>query len=849
MTLLPDILPLARSGASTSFLMRYRLIVLLVGGLIALAPASVRAAQTDASQAPASAGGGTSAVTSRQAQQVLDMLNDPQKRAAFSQTLDAIVKQQGGSAPVAAPAAPAATPAPAPAPTASNAVVTAKSKALGSDLRDEIASLQGRVGQQFDQFVSLFRDLGAVSTWVRQEIRHARASAVLLNALMIAAAVFVVALILERVCALVLRRPLAALTRHSVASHLRQRQRGATPDAPGADSDAAVAEPMATEAEKVDARQSRDVQQGREAAHFLRRVPYALVHLALKLVPVLVCLGVGNVGVALLARSSEGESVGLTTINAYIMARCVFLLIETLFAPTAPSLRLWLVSTMLARKIVRWWTVLVAAPALVLWLTVIGTSFGMAPRGIEALIRMVVLVEHLLLAAFIWNIRKNVTQALTPTQERQEQPFWAFMAFLARYWWIGAIFIDIALWAVWATQNRGGYRWLWQTTGLTVLVLGISRLLSIGLFNLQARLFQLGHEEKTLAASAHHSRLNRYYPLARRTTNGLVVFVTIVLLLQVWGMHSLVFLSTNPVGTHLVSAVLTVIAAVIVGIIAWEIANSALDRRVAHYDSSEAVSRAVRLRTVLPIIRTVLAVFIIIIVTVTAMSQVGINVAPLLTGAGILGAAIAFGSQSLVKDFITGFFMLVENAVQVGDVVNAAGVTGTVEHLSIRTLRLRTGSGELYIIPFSSVTSVSNQSRDYNNVTVSLTLDLSQDPAPVVELLSSTVAEMRADPNFARMIVSDFNYLGVDMASNNGTILTGTVKTAPGSMWPVQRELHKRMRPRYLENGIHFPGWAPPISRLVTEQPIQIQMSGTQPVPAPAPQEPPTDASPEPSAS
>jgi small-conductance mechanosensitive channel len=122
-------------------------------------------------------------------------------------------------------------------------------------------------------------------------------------------------------------------------------------------------------------------------------------------------------------------------------------------------------------------------------------------------------------------------------------------------------------------------------------------------------------------------------------------------------------------------------------------------------------SRATRLRTLQPIIRFALLVLIGLVVVMTALNAIGINVGPLLAGAGIFGVALGFGSQKLVQDFITGIFLLMEDAMDVGDWVTLAGVSGTVEHISIRSIRLRGGDGSVYLIPFSSVTSVNNTSR------------------------------------------------------------------------------------------------------------------------------------------
>ncbi len=142
-------------------------------------------------------------------------------------------------------------------------------------------------------------------------------------------------------------------------------------------------------------------------------------------------------------------------------------------------------------------------------------------------------------------------------------------------------------------------------------------------------------------------------------------------------------------------------------------------------------------------LRAVLGGIIVTLVALTVLSQIGVNIAPLLAGAGIVGVAIGFGSQKLVQDVITGIFLLLENAMQVGDAVTLAGVSGNVETLSIRTIRLRAGDGSLHIIPFSSVTMVNNTNRGLGNAAVSVTVAIREDTDAVGEVLKTIVAEMR----------------------------------------------------------------------------------------------------------
>src|SRR5690606_28108700 len=155
-------------------------------------------------------------------------------------------------------------------------------------------------------------------------------------------------------------------------------------------------------------------------------------------------------------------------------------------------------------------------------------------------------------------------------------------------------------------------------------------------------------------------------------------------------------------------------------------------------------ARAARLRTLVPMIRTALLVAIAMVVLLTALSQLGVTIAPLLAGASIIGVALGFGSQKLVQDFITGIFLLMEDAMQVGDGVTVAGLTGTVEYLSIRTVRLRAGDGALHVVPFSAVSTVTNTSRGVGNASVRVSVTADSNVEEVFNALKSVGADLRA---------------------------------------------------------------------------------------------------------
>ncbi|MDE8346822.1 MAG: mechanosensitive ion channel family protein, partial [Acidocella sp.] len=187
------------------------------------------------------------------------------------------------------------------------------------------------------------------------------------------------------------------------------------------------------------------------------------------------------------------------------------------------------------------------------------------------------------------------------------------------------------------------------------------------------------------------------------------------------------------------------------------------------------------------------------------LSKIGVNTTPLLAVSGVLGIAIGFGSQKLVQDIITGLFLLLEDAMQVGDVITLAAMTGTVERLSIRTIRLRGGDGSINIIPFSAVTTVTNMTRDFGYAQISVTVGYKENLERVSALLADIAREMRAEPAWGAMMRDDLQLFGLDQFGAIGLVLTGQIRTAPGQHWGVRREFYRRVQKRFTEEGIDLP--------------------------------------------
>ncbi len=356
------------------------------------------------------------------------------------------------------------------------------------------------------------------------------------------------------------------------------------------------------------------------------------------------------------------------------------------------------------------------------------------------------------------------------------------------------------MWFVWALGVDDGFQKLVHILANTALILIVARVvLIVGLGMLGRTLQQNGDALSIVSQRAQH-----YYPLLQKVVTWVVGIVTILALLQAWGFDVLGWLRHGTLGPRLFSAAVNIGIMSLLAMLIWEVINVSVDRRIQMWSDRGDHMRTVRLRTLLPILRTTVLMVMLLIIGLTGLNQLGINTAPLLAGASIIGVALGFGSQKLVQDFITGIFLMLEDAMEVGDWVTAAGVSGSVEKLSIRTVRLRGGDGSLYIIPFSSVTTVNNVNRGLGNASVKVNVAYPTDPDKVAAALTEIAAGMRNDPKFKDAILSDFQLWGVDSVDGATITVVGQIPTTDSGRWGVQREFNRRMFKRFQELGIEI---------------------------------------------
>ena len=744
--------------------------ILLACALFAF-PASAQTGAAPKAASPAT--DSANVLTSDQAKRALETLQDDKKRAQMIETLRAIAN--------ASPQTQAAQPAPEP-----QSAIPLTADSLGAQLLLTASEQVGEISREVADVARTLTHYRAFYYWIVRTANDPAAYNQLFDIAWKLALVFGCAFAAEWLVFRLIKRPVTLLE-----ARVPQAARAPAQTLAMAEPPASAADVMAKAGS-----QQRRLSLAR-AWQSLVRLPFVLGRLALELLPVFVFVGVAT----MLLGTEIGNLVTtrlviLAVVNAYALSRGLICVVRALAGPfglfrvraeTAAYIEIW------ARRIV---TVGVSGFAF----ANVALLLGLHRAGYAALLRLVMLIVHLFIVVIILQCRRPVADAIRAPAGREGAAARARNR-IAGLWHILAIALDLALWAVWAMNIRNGYSLLLQYFVGTIAVALITRLAIIVVLSLIDRGFSIGPDILQRFPGLE-SRANRYLPLLRKIVSSIIAFIGFVALLEVWGVDAIVWFYGGQIGSRLLSAVVTIGIAALAAAAIWEAINALMDRQLNTLSRDGHYARAARLRTFQPMLRTALLCLIVTVVGLTALSEIGVNIAPLLAGAGIVGIAIGFGSQKLVQDLITGLFLLLENTVQVGDNVSVSGLSGTVENVSIRTIRLRAGDGAVHIVPFSAVTTITNASRGAGNAAVSVNVSYKEDTDRAGQILKDIVAEMRNETEYRQMIRSDLELWGIDKVDGSMASIVGQIRCTDSGRWPVQREFNRRMKRRFQECGI-----------------------------------------------
>ncbi|MDD5390373.1 MAG: mechanosensitive ion channel family protein [Gallionellaceae bacterium] len=249
---------------------------------------------------------------------------------------------------------------------------------------------------------------------------------------------------------------------------------------------------------------------------------------------------------------------------------------------------------------------------------------------------------------------------------------------------------------------------------------------------------------------------------------------------------------------------------VVILVLAWvllHLSNKGI-RMLRIYLSEQAgdnMEEVKRIATLGRVFRYIASVVILLVTGMVILSELGISIAPILATAGVLGIAVGFGAQSLIKDYFNGFFMLLENQVRQGDVVEVAGKSGLVEEVTLRYIKMRNYEGQVHYIPNGCVTTVTNMSRDYSYSVIDIGVAYRENTDEVMKLMHQVGAEMRADGVWGEKLLEDMEMAGMDQWADSAVILRCRFKVKPLEQWGVRREYLHRLKRVFDQHGVEIP--------------------------------------------
>ena len=533
-----------------------------------------------------------------------------------------------------------------------------------------------------------------------------------------------------------------------------------------------------------------------------------------------------------LNRTTPQRVLVATYLAAVLVVRAAYLLSRLLLAPRTPALRVLPLGDETARYLHRWIMAIVAVGSFGLLTCGIFRLAGTPEAAHFIMVSLVSFTLAVMLITMILQKRKTVMQTLTGNL-----PQTSLRVRLALYWHHFAIFGVNLLWIL-TVLNRllvgdrpGGYLGV-----KTLLIIPLYFLLDWILRRILEAAFGIvqkpddlspaavstetselsatteieteGTETKTLAEpAANHLDIGRLRKIVRGGLRVALAFLMLFWVMRIWGVEF-------KIGEEVARAAFDIMVVVLVCFVAWELVNAAIKRRLAKEmpeededdEKEEGGSGGSRIATLLVLLRKFMLAVIIVLASLIILSSVGVNIGPLIAGAGVIGLAIGFGAQTLVKDIISGMFFLIDDAFRVGDYVDTGKQKGTVEQVSLRSLRLRHPRGMVYTIPFGDISSVTNFSRDYIITKLDFRVPFDTDLEQVRKLVKKKVYQkIMADPEkLGEKLLGPIKSQGVRELDDSAMIVRVKYKTAPGDQFMIRKQVYRLMQEAFQEAGLKF---------------------------------------------
>ncbi|CAI1525544.1 mechanosensitive channel protein [Serratia proteamaculans] len=536
-----------------------------------------------------------------------------------------------------------------------------------------------------------------------------------------------------------------------------------------------------------------------------------LAAFAVDLLVLLLALAAGN----LFARHVNADSTTILRLQTLFLSAFAVIeffkaVLRLIFSPDFDYLRPFAFSDASAHywnKRLAWLSGLIGYGLMVV-VPVVATQISYPAAAAANLVIMLALTLYAV--ALILRNRKPIQQQINLLAERSMAFFSIILRGLGHVWHLLAIAYFLVLFALSQFDIGNSLRFMMTATVKSLVAIGVGALLSGMLTRWIFRRISLPDDVNRRYPMLER-RINSYIPNGLKILRVMVVLAVTLLLFDAWHLINLYQWAGSENGEKIIGGLVHILLIMVVAVFSWTLMASIIEHRLA-LELSNGIRPSARERTLLTLFRNVLAIVISTITIMIVLSQVGINIAPLLAGAGALGLAISFGAQTLVKDVITGVFIQFENGMNTGEYVTVSGITGTVERMTIRSIGLRDDYGVYHIVPFSSITTLANYAREFGVYRANYSVSRDEDIDHVHEVLHQAVDALKQDEQVKHFLVGEPVFNGVVALGDRSFTTRVTVRTQALKQWVVQYALDRLVKMHFDQAGITMPQQAMQLS-------------------------------------
>lgn len=511
---------------------------------------------------------------------------------------------------------------------------------------------------------------------------------------------------------------------------------------------------------------------------------------------------VGYITATAVAGQPDDMTFAFQLLVAFVLIEAVKATVRAVFATRYDHLRLLPLEPVTARYWNRWLSLLIGLTGYCLLVIVPVSAVVLTPAIGRLLGFVIMLIVYGHAIRVIWNRRKTVRAGLVEWADRTSTAvFSTLIRVLARTWHLLATAYFTVLLVVSQADHQQALTFMLHATLQSVSAIAVGALLAAALSFLLLRPITLPDAWRSTLPLLER-RINSYVPAALKGLRFLILIVVALVVLDAWRLFNLVEWLGSAGGQAAVAMVFHIALILAIAALSWTLIASIIEHRLGTPGSTKASERE---KTLLMLFRNAAAVVIGTMTVLILLSQIGVNIGPLIAGAGVAGLAIGFGAQKLVQDVITGVFIQLENGMNQNDIVEVLGLFGTVEKITIRSVVLRSLDGGYHLIPFSAIDKFTNHTRDYGYHYGEYYVAYQADIDQVMTELKLAFKDLMGDPELAREVLEEIEIPGVTALDQRGFRVRVLIKTTPGNQWAVQRGYNRLVKQRFDAAGIELP--------------------------------------------